>query len=199
MSAQITTVFLDRDGVVNRKAPEGEYVERWDQFEFLPGVLEALRELREAKSRVIVVTNQRGVALGRMTIEAVAEIHSRMSEELAAAGAACAAILVCPHDEGGCDCRKPRLGLFHQAIGLFPEIDLHRAVVIGDSVADLEAGNRLGCPTYLVATERTAREILSSAPGLRVDGVAPSLLELLRVHPELRSSNGSDASSATRA
>lgn len=174
-----TTVFLDRDGVINRKMPEGSYVERWDQFEFLPGAMEALELLAAAGIRTVVVTNQRGVAMGRMTMADVDEIHRRMQAELAARRARCAAVLVCPHEGGGCDCRKPRVGLFRQAQALMPEIDLATAVVIGDSASDLLAAAALGCPSYLVAEEADAASILAENPGLAFQSWGPSLLAVV--------------------
>jgi D-glycero-D-manno-heptose 1,7-bisphosphate phosphatase len=174
-----TTVFLDRDGVINRKMPEGAYVERWDQFEFLPGAIEALEMLAAAGIRTVVVTNQRGVALGRMTTAALDEIHRRMQAALAEKHAQCAAVLVCPHDEGACDCRKPRVGLFRQAQSLFPEIEYSRSVMVGDSASDLLAAAALGCPSYLVADEAEGAAILAEHPGLAVAGRGPSLLDVV--------------------
>ena len=174
-----TTVFLDRDGVINRKMPEGAYVERWEQFEFLPGAVEALELLAGAGIRAVVVTNQRGVTLGRMTMAAVDEIHRRMQAVLAARQAQCAAVLVCPHEEGECDCRKPRLGLFRQAQALMPEIDISRSVVVGDSASDLLAAAALGCPSYLVADEADVATILAEHPGLAIRGWGPSLQDVV--------------------
>jgi D-glycero-D-manno-heptose 1,7-bisphosphate phosphatase len=174
-----TTVFLDRDGVINRKMPSGSYVESWEQFEFLPGAIDALRLLVGAGIRVVVVTNQRGVALGRMSIEAVEEIHRRMQGELAMNRAECAAVFVCPHEEGTCDCRKPGLGLFRQAQALMPEIDFESSSVIGDSASDLIAGGRLGCEGYLVGDESRHADLLAAHPNLRVACAAPTLLNVV--------------------
>jgi D-glycero-D-manno-heptose 1,7-bisphosphate phosphatase len=174
-----TTVFLDRDGVINRKRPAGAYVERWEQFEFLPGAIEALELLAAAGVRTVVVTNQRGAALGRMTTAAVDEIHRRMQAALAARHAECAAVLVCPHEEGGCDCRKPRVGLFRQAQALMPEIDISRSIVVGDSASDLLAAAALGCPSYLVAEEADVAMILAEHPDLAIQGWGPSLLDVV--------------------
>jgi D-glycero-D-manno-heptose 1,7-bisphosphate phosphatase len=179
-----TTVFLDRDGVINRKMPEGDYVERWDQFEFLPGAIEALRLLRSAGIRTVVVTNQRGIALGRMTAEDVDKIHRRLQARLALDGAECDAILVCPHDVASCDCRKPAVGLFRQAQARFPEIDLARAVVIGDSASDLLAGHRLGCRSCFVGDEHRLAAVRATYPELAapdaIAGSAATLLEVVR-------------------
>jgi histidinol-phosphate phosphatase family protein len=137
--------FLDRDGTINVKPPEGEYLESVAGLRYLPGAEEAVRMLAEDGWRVIVVTNQRGIALGVMSREAVDEIHDRLRSDLPIDG-----IYVCPHDEGVCDCRKPGVGLFRQAQADFPEIDLAQSVMIGDSPRDMEAGRRAGCRTFLV-------------------------------------------------
>ena len=174
-----TTVFLDRDGVINRNPRDGAYIERWEEFEFLPGAVEALGLLAAAEIRTVVVTNQRGVALGRMTMATVDEMHRRMQAALAKRHAECSAILVCPHEDGVCDCRKPRLGLFRQAQVLFPEIEILRSVMIGDSASDLLAGAALGCPSYLVAEEAEMAMILVEHPGLAIRGWGPSLLDVV--------------------
>jgi len=143
-------VFLDRDGVLNEKMPEGEYVTRWEEFRVLPGVPEALRRLNEAGLRTIVVSNQRGIARGRSTAADVDAIHGRFERLLEAAGARIDAVFVCPHDTGQCDCRKPLPGLFEQAQARFPEITAATSVMIGDSISDIEFGRRLGMATIFI-------------------------------------------------
>lgn len=177
MPADITTAFLDRDGVINRKAPEGDYVTSWRDFEFLPGAIDAIRRLNAARIRVVVVTNQRGIALGRMTSSDLAALHARMEGALLAAGACVDAILACPHDVGVCECRKPGVGLFLQAIEQEPAIDLERSIVVGDSRADVEAGARLGCRTYLVGSPADAAAL--RADGLPISGTGESLLSIV--------------------
>lgn len=139
------TAFLDRDGTINVKAPEGEYVTSWAEFSFLPGAVEAIGLLRERGWRVVVVTNQRGVALGRMSLADVEDIHDRMRE-----AAPLDAVYLCPHECDSCDCRKPNSGMFLQAQAEFPDIRFEECVVIGDAESDMEAGRRLGCRTILV-------------------------------------------------
>lgn len=145
----VDTVFLDRDGVINRRLP-GDYVKSWDEFEFLPRAQEALALLTAAGLRLIVVTNQRGIARGLMTTADLHAIHRRMLDELAAAGAHVAAVYYCPHDRNECECRKPKIGLLLRARRDFPVIDFARAVVIGDTPSDIEAGKRAGCRTIFV-------------------------------------------------
>jgi HAD superfamily hydrolase (TIGR01662 family) len=99
-------------------------------------------------------------------------------------GAECDAILVCPHDVGSCDCRKPELGLFRRAQARMPAIDFARAIVIGDSASDLLAGHRLGCRSFLVGDERRLADVRAADPELAlpdaIAGRAPTLLEVVR-------------------
>ena len=145
--------FLDRDGVINEKADEGDYVKSPAEFRMLPGAPEAIRALNEQSVRVVVVTNQRGIALGRMTEEDVAGVHRRMEAELAEAGAHVDAVLHCPHDHGVCDCRKPGTGMFREALRRFPGTSVERAVVIGDARSDMEAAHALGARAILVRAD----------------------------------------------
>ncbi len=149
----VRTVFLDRDGVLNRKAPEGEYISRWDLFHPLPGAMEAVRRLNEAGFKVYVVTNQRGIALGLYTLADVDALHARMTAEMAAQGAHVDGIFVCPHDKGMCRCRKPGPGLFEQARALDPAVAWETSVVVGDSLSDMEAGARLRMQTIFIEGE----------------------------------------------
>ena len=108
----LTTVFLDRDGVINKKMPEGRYVTRWEEFELLPGVVEAIDRLNRARIRVLVVSNQRGIAKELYSAEDLRAIHEKFQAELAACGAHIDGFYFCPHDKNACDCRKPLPGMF---------------------------------------------------------------------------------------
>jgi D-glycero-D-manno-heptose 1,7-bisphosphate phosphatase len=138
------TAFLDRDGTINVKAPEGDYITTPQRFVFLPGAERAIRLLADAGWLVVVVTNQRGVALGRMTMDDVDAVNACMGH-LPIAG-----VFVCPHERGVCDCRKPGTGLFQQARERFAQIAFDRSVVIGDAESDMRAGRAIGARTYLV-------------------------------------------------
>lgn len=163
-------VFLDRDGVINRKAAEGEYVTRWEDFHFLPGVAEAISLLERAGWSVIVISNQRCVAKGLLTIAELETIHRKMLEELARSGAKLDGIYYCPHDkEPPCACRKPSPGMLLTAAEEH-QIDLASSWVVGDSENDMEAGKRAGC--------RTVRIVANLPAGNdRADCFARSLLE----------------------
>jgi D-glycero-D-manno-heptose 1,7-bisphosphate phosphatase len=144
------TVFLDRDGVINRKLPEGQYVTAWQHFHLLPGVPEAIARLNQAGLRVIVVTNQRGIALGLYSPSDVDHIHIQLNERLAQSGAHIDGFYFCPHDKGHCNCRKPLPGLFEQAQKDFPEIQPETSLIIGDSLSDIEFGKNLGLKTIFI-------------------------------------------------
>lgn len=166
-------VFLDRDGVINRKAAGGGYVTRWEDFHFLPGVAEAISLLTRAGWSVIVISNQRCVAKGLLTIAELETIHRKMLEELAKAGAKLDGIYYCPHDkEPPCACRKPSPGMLLTAAQEH-QIDLTSSWMVGDSESDLEAGKRAGCRTVQIIADPRAE-------GGSPDGFARSLLEASR-------------------
>ncbi len=173
------TVFLDRDGVINHPADEGAYIESWAAFRFLPGAVDALRRLSELGYRLVVVTNQRGVARGRMSQDAVDDIHARMRTELRRAGIRLDGVFVCPHEAGTCICRKPDVGLFHRAQAADPAISFERSSVVGDSVSDVDAANRIGARAYLVGPMAATRAATARERGLRVEAHAASLLALV--------------------
>jgi D-glycero-D-manno-heptose 1,7-bisphosphate phosphatase len=153
MPERLSTVFLDRDGVINVKLPEGEYVKSPAEFELLPGAVGAVRGLRAAGLEVVVVTNQRGVALGHMTAADVDAIHSHMK----AAGIDVDAVYYCPHDNGECDCRKPGTGMLERAAREVPGVALGRAAaIVGDSETDMQAGRSLGLVLVKVGEAQSA-------------------------------------------
>jgi D-glycero-D-manno-heptose 1,7-bisphosphate phosphatase len=168
--------FLDRDGVINRNAPPGDYVKWVQELEILPGAPEAIRILNDLGFVVIVVTNQRGVSLGTMSIENLEAIHSALTEQLAAAGARLDAIYYCPHAEHTCDCRKPATGMFRQALERFPDVALNQSVVVGDSWRDMDAASALGCARVLVAESEKAQRC-ANAEGIETAG---SLIEAVK-------------------
>ena len=153
-------VFLDRDGVINQKAPEHDYIKSWDEFHFLPGVKEAIRRIHQKGYLVIVVTNQRGIARGLMTEKDLKEIHRKMCEELQKQGASIDDIFYCPHDiKDNCTCRKPQPGMLIQAQNKW-DIDFAKSCIIGDSDSDIEAGQRVGCRGILTTDLMKAIELL---------------------------------------
>jgi len=151
--ARRPAVILDRDGVLNRRAPRGQYVRNVGEFEWLPGSLYALRAFREAGYRVIVASNQAGLARGQVTAESLDEIHNKMRAEAIQAGGVIDAIYFCPHDwDAGCECRKPRPGLLFQAQRDF-SLDLTRTCFLGDDERDLQAAEAAGAIGRLVTAQ----------------------------------------------
>ena len=137
------TVFLDRDGVINRDSPD--YITAWEQFTFLPGSLAAIRRLTEAGRTVIVVTNQSAVGRGMMDLDTLESMHRKLCNAVAEKGGRIAAVFYCPHHpQAGCDCRKPEPGLIRQAQRRF-NVNLAEATMIGDSARDVQCGLRAGC------------------------------------------------------
>ena len=175
-------VFLDRDGVLNRKLPEGAYVSDWAQFQWLPGAVEAVARMNRAGLTVIVVSNQRGIALGRLSVEQLELIHGQLRSRLECQGARLDAIYYCPHDHGECNCRKPDIGLFEQAAKDFPEVDANNSVVIGDSLSDIQAGRRLGMRTLFIQGEPDRQKPGAQAAASLADEVAASLLQAVENH-----------------
>lgn len=152
----LETVFLDRDGTINEKPADGEYVLSPDQLQLLPGVAVAIRRLNDRGIRVVVVTNQRCVAKGLVSEVELSSIHRRLEAMLAAEGARLDGIYACPHEEGACECRKPRPGLFHAAQRADPRIDFARSVMIGDALSDLEAATAAGIRCVLLSPSDAA-------------------------------------------
>lgn len=148
------TVILDRDGVLNRRPPRASYVRNRQEFQWLPGALEALRMLNDAGYRVVVVSNQAGIARGAMTEADLGEIHEAMTADVAAAGGKIEAIYHCPHDwNAGCECRKPAPGMLFQAQRDLT-LDLSRTFFVGDDDRDGEAAERAGCLFAQISPDR---------------------------------------------
>jgi D-glycero-D-manno-heptose 1,7-bisphosphate phosphatase len=140
-------VFLDRDGVIIRKAPENQYITAWEQVEFLPGIGEALRELQLSGFLLIVVTNQSAVSRNELAVDVLESIHKKMVQHLAQENVTIDAIYYCPHDRNGtCPCRKPRPRMLTQAAEQHG-IDLQESWMVGDAASDIEAGQAAGCRT----------------------------------------------------
>jgi D-glycero-D-manno-heptose 1,7-bisphosphate phosphatase len=180
-AADLRTVFLDRDGILNEKMPEHRYVTRWDEFRVLPGVPESLRRFNDAGLRVVVVSNQRGIAKGLYTSADLETIHTQFQRLLDLDGARIDAFFICPHETDECNCRKPLPGLFEQAVARFPEITPETSVMIGDSPTDIEFGRRVGMRTILVDAQHHtagAKDVAKPAD-LRVASLSEAVNALL--------------------
>lgn len=159
--ARQPAVLLDRDGVLNEKMPRAEYVRSWHDWVWRPGALAALRLFKEAGYRVIVVTNQAGIARGAMTEADLHTIHQHMQQEAASNGGQIDAVYHCPHGwDEGCRCRKPEPGMLFQAQRDF-HLDLSRVWFVGDDERDGMAAEAAGSPFVMVAAEDRLDHIAS--------------------------------------
>ena len=151
LAADADTLFLDRDGVINRWLP-GDYVRAWDQFAFLPGIRESLRKWAAKFRHVIVVSNQRGVGKGKMTQAELEAVHARMRAEITAAGGRIDAIYTCSELAQDHPMRKPQTGMFQAACRDFPDIAPERSLMLGDSDYDRAFAANCGMGFVLMET-----------------------------------------------
>jgi len=150
-------VFLDRDGVVTKEPPY--YAHKINQLELIPNSAEAIRLLNESGFKVIVVSNQAGVARGYYQEKDIQIYNNEMKRQLEEKGARIDAIYYCPHHPEAtiekykidCDCRKPKPGMLKRAEKDL-NLNLKLSFLIGDKMSDIEAGYRAGCKTILVLT-----------------------------------------------
>lgn len=168
-------LFLDRDGVINRKLPNA-YVRTADEFEFLPSVPEAIRMARQYFDRIVVVTNQQGIGKGIMSTRQLEEVHEQMIKSLESKNATLDAIYFCP-DLSGPDalCRKPNIGMVLQAFQDFPDIVLRDSIIAGDSPADMKLGERCGMGTVRIRSHEDYTD--ADFTGCRIDIETSSLFE----------------------
>lgn len=166
------TLFLDRDGVINARILGG-YVQKWEQFVFLPGVTEALKILSREFPRVIVVSNQQGIGKGLMTENELEILHRKMITEIECNGGRIDRIYHSPHLEmEGSVIRKPNVGMALMARKEFPGINFKRSVMVGDSISDMIFGKRLQMVNVFLSDDLgQVREIHHS-----VDFVFPDLI-----------------------
>ena len=132
-------LFLDRDGVINKKAPPHQHITTPDDFIILPNVKEALLYAKAKGYKIIVITNQRSVPK-----EIYGMIHTKMLTDLPEIED----VFVCPHEDGECNCRKPLPGLFYQAANKY-DVDKEQSLMIGDSQSDLDAATAYGIKAIL--------------------------------------------------
>lgn len=186
LSLPLRTVFLDRDGVINEKMPEGQYVRAPAELRVLPGVPNAIARLNRAGVRVLVLSNQRGVALGLYTPSDVDMIHDYLQRELARSGAKVDAFFFCPHDKNVCTCRKPLPGMFEQALEQFPDLSRESSIMVGDSLSDIEFGRRLGICTIWIegsaATRKSGWQDAGKLADMRFRSLPEAVDALLNLH-----------------
>ena len=168
-------VIVDRDGTVCVER-EG-YIQTPDEWEALPGALDAIARLNQAGYHVVVAANMPGLRRGLFDSAALNAIHTKMAKQLAAVGGRVEAIFFCPHaPEEACSCRKPAPGLFHK-IGERYKIDLKQVHAVGNSLSDAQAAHAAGCVPHLVLTGRHAPQADAPLP--------PDYPAATRVHADL--------------
>lgn len=168
-------VIVDRDGTVCVER-EG-YIQTPDEWEALPGALDAIARLNQAGYHVVVAANMPGLGRGLFDSAALNAIHTKMAKQLAAVGGRVEAIFFCPHaPEEACTCRKPAPGLFHK-IGERYKIDLKQVHAVGNSLSDVQAAHSAGCVPHLVLTGRHAPQADAPLP--------PDYPAATRVHADL--------------
>lgn len=176
------TVFLDRDGVINKKAAEHDYIKNWSEFEFLPGSFDAIVKLNEIFGRIIIVSNQQGFSKGVISVSDLEEINVNMLNDIFAHGGNIDFVLYCLHHEKeNCGCRKPKIGLAIRAKTEFHDINFSKSVTIGDSLSDMEFGTRIGSFNVLVCN---STKTISDNDSFMSDGIFESLYDFA-YHPML--------------
>jgi D-glycero-D-manno-heptose 1,7-bisphosphate phosphatase len=175
-TTKLRAVLLDRDGVLNVKADEGDYIRKPVDLRLLEGSAEAIGRLNRAGLLALVVSNQRGLTRGLMSAADLDAVHRELAAQLATAHAHLDGIYVCPHGyEDACDCRKPKPGLLLRAMrehGLAPD----ECVMIGDRPSDVGAAKAAGVSSVLIAPPDVACE---PAPDRRADSLGAAVEWLL--------------------
>ena len=172
------TLFLDRDGVINRRLP-GRYVTDFDEFDFLPGSVDSIGKLSKVFGRIFIVTNQKGVGKGLMTQNDLDHIHEQMLADLNKNGGKVDAIYAATAAKiTPTSLHKPNPGMALKAKKYFPKIDFKKSIIVGDSISDMEFGFGLGMWTVLVEGKEEEKE---AAAVIRVDQRMRSLTEWTEV------------------
>ena len=146
------TLFLDRDGVINIESV-GSYITSWDEFTFHEGAQEALRTLNNIFGTIVVVSNQRGVGRGIMTMDALREISNNMKASVANHGGRIDKVYNCIATSDDDHNRKPNTGMGLQAQEDFPGIDFKHSIMVGNSISDMEFGKKLSMHTVFLTTK----------------------------------------------
>ncbi len=166
------TLFLDRDGVINHEK-HLDYIHTWSEFSFYDGVKEAIAIFTKKLKHIVVVTNQKGVGKGLTKLEDLNTIHKNMIGECAVAGGIIDAVYYCPDLDNDSPNRKPNTGMGLQAARDFPNINLKKAIMVGNTISDMEFGRNLGVHTIFLPTTRPEVDLKD----IRIDMVFSSLIE----------------------
>ncbi len=168
------TLFLDRDGVINERIP-GQYISKIEDLKLTPGCRQAIASFNYYFSKIVVVTNQAGISKGLTTPEQLTAVHNYIALELKKFHARIHKYYHCPDlADTNSPCRKPAVGMGHQAKKDFPEIDFSKSIMVGDSHSDMEFGKALGMKCILIEGKAEDVELLTDYP---VDGRYASLFE----------------------
>lgn len=151
------TLFLDRDGVINIEK-EKDYIRNVSEFEFYPDVVENFHQLNKIFSLIVVVTNQRGIGKGLMTVKDLHDIHSYLQSEIQKHGGHIDQFYFAPDIESDAINRKPNIGMGLQAKKEFPKIDFAKSIMIGNNISDMEFGKNLGMKTVYLNTTNPREE-----------------------------------------
>ena len=173
------TLFLDRDGVLNHQK-EGGYILTWDEFIFYDGVLKAMQFFATQFKYIFIITNQRGVGKGLMTEKELQQIHHNMQKSIELAGGRIDGIYYCTELES--NFRKPATGMALQAQKDFPDVDFSKAIMLGNSISDMEFGRNIGAATVFVTTTNPSVDKSDE----RIDAVYNSLEDFAAALQSLR-------------
>ncbi len=175
------TLFLDRDGVINHDK-DNDYIRNWQEFRFYDHTLEALSVLNALFGRIVIVTNQKGVGRGLMTLDDLNDIHANMLSQIEQADGRIDKAYYCADLSDDSPDRKPNAGMAQQAKSDFPEIDYNKSIIVGNRTSDMEFGRNAGMYTVFVATTHPDTPF----PDERIDLRFNNLLEFAQACASLR-------------
>ena len=165
------TLFLDRDGVINYEK-QNDYIHTWNEFKFYEGVLEAMTIFSKKFKHIVVVTNQRGIGKGVTKEDDVIYLHKKMKAVVEENGGRIDAVYFCRDIDSSSPYRKPNIGMGLQAVKDIPTIDLTKAVMIGNSLSDMQFGKNLKIKTVFLPTTKSEVNLKDE----NIDTVFPSLI-----------------------
>jgi histidinol-phosphate phosphatase family protein len=169
------TLFLDRDGVINHEKHQ-DYIHTWEEFKFYDGAKEAIKIFAKKFHRIVVITNQKGVGKGLTKLEDLHTIHANMEKEIKDSGGRLDAVFYCSELDDTNPYRKPNPGMGLEAAKQFPDIDLSRSIMVGNTISDMEFGRNLGVYTVFLPTTRPEVDLTDD----RIDAVSNSLLDFAK-------------------
>ena len=171
-------ILIDRDGVINQKAPKGEYVAKWEDFEWIDDTVKSMKHLAMQGFSFIVITNQAGVARGMICEKDLTKMHKFMISKLERERIKVDGIYLCPHHwNENCDCRKPAAGLFFQ-ISKEHMLRMDKTLYIGDDIRDVEAAYNAGCGSILLSSKDDVSMVNKPKWSIKVSKLSEALPEI---------------------